>query len=72
MLPTLERLFRKVRDDLETELVTFNGELDHAHLLVHFPPKISLALGGQPKGVSSRKLKLHHSEVTDRYIKSVP
>ena len=71
MFPTLEMLFGKVCEDFEAELVEFNGEDDHVHLLVNYPPKVSVAkLVNSLKGVSSRKLKLHHPEVTNRYFKS--
>jgi putative transposase len=71
MFPTLKTLFEKVCRDFETELIEFNGEEDHVHLLVHFPPKVSIAkLVNSLKGVSSRKLKLHHPEVANRYFKS--
>ena len=57
--------------DFETELVEFNGEYDHVHLLINYPPKVNLSrLVNSLKGVSSRKLKLYHPEVTDRYYKS--
>jgi putative transposase len=70
MFPTLEMLFEKVCSDFETELVEFNCEEDHVHLLVNFPPKFSIAkLVNSLKGVSSRKLKLHHPEVANRYFK---
>lgn len=37
--------------DFETELVEFNGERDHVHLLVHYPPKVALSrLVGSPQG----------------------
>ncbi|WP_373332676.1 IS200/IS605 family transposase [Thiopseudomonas alkaliphila] len=51
-LRSLESIFRSVCTDFETELVEFNGEADHVHLLVN-----SL------KGVSSRRLKLLHPEL---------
>lgn len=71
MYPTLKMLFEKVCTDFEVELVEFNGESDHVHLLVHYPPKVALAkLVNSLKGVSSRKLKLHHPEVANRYFKS--
>lgn len=70
MYPTLQTLFEKVCGDFETELIEFNGEDDHVHLLVHYPPKISIAkLVNSLKGVSSRILKLHHPEVANRYYK---
>ena len=57
--------------DFETQLVEMNGEEDHVHLLVNYPPKIALSkLVNSLKGVSSRKLKLHHPEVANMYFKS--
>jgi len=71
MMPTLKNLFEGVCDDFEAELVEFNGEPDHVHLLVNYPPKVQLSkLVNSLKGVSSRKLKLHHPEVSNRYFKA--
>lgn len=40
------------------ELAEFNGEGDHVHLLLNYPPSVSLsALVGSLKGVSSRMLR---------------
>jgi putative transposase len=30
-------------DDFECELVEFNGEADHVHLLVNFPPEVAIS-----------------------------
>lgn len=71
MYPTLKSLFEKVCLDFEAKLIEFNGESDHVHLLVNYPPKVSLAkLVNSLKGVSSRRLKQHHPEVANRYFKS--
>ncbi len=71
MFPTIENIFLSVCADFEVELVEFDGEEDHVHLLVNYPPKVQLSkLVNSLKGVSSRKLKLHHLEVTNRYFKS--
>lgn len=71
MYPTLKNLFEGVCSDFEAELLEFNGESDHVHLLVEYPPKVALSrLVNSLKGVSSRKLKLHHPEVASRYFKS--
>ncbi|MTI12797.1 IS200/IS605 family transposase [Sansalvadorimonas verongulae] len=71
MFPTLKSLFEKVCADFEADLVEFNGESDHVHLLINYPPKVSLSkLVNSLKGVSSRRLKQHHPEVTNRYYKS--
>ncbi|GAA4797297.1 hypothetical protein GCM10023329_57900 [Streptomyces sanyensis] len=49
---------RKVCEDFHAELKEFNGEADHVHLLVHYPPRIALAsLVSSLKGVSSRRLR---------------
>jgi putative transposase len=48
----------------EVELREFNGETDHVHHLVHYPPKVALSkLISSLKGVSSRYLR---SEYTGR------
>jgi len=57
-LDRLREVFAKVCGDFETELVEFNGEQDHVHLLVSHPPKVSVSsLVNSLKGVSSRRLK---------------
>lgn len=44
--------------DFGAELVEFNGEHDHVHLLVNYPPKVTLSnLVASLKGVSSRMLR---------------
>lgn len=71
-LETLEKLFRKVCSDFEADLVEFNGETDHVHLLVNYPPKVAVSrLVNSLKGVSSRKLKQHHPELNQSaYLKN--
>ena len=44
----------KVCTDFEAELVEFDGEDDHVHLLVNYPPKVAVSkLVNSLKGVSS-------------------
>ena len=71
-LQTLERLFRKVCEDFEAELVGFEGGSDHVRLAVRYPPKVALArLVNSLKGASSRKLKQHHPElIRSAYLKN--
>lgn len=58
MLKRCEEIMRKVCDDFEADLIEFNGEEDHVHLLVHYPPKVALShLVNSLKGVSSRRLR---------------
>lgn len=71
-LVSLESIFRSVCNDFEVELEEFNGEADHVHLLVSFPPKVSISkLVNSLKGVSSRRLKqLHPDLVKPTYMKN--
>lgn len=58
MFCRLEEVFRKVCLDFESELQEFDGESDHVHLLIVYPPKTSVSkLVNSLKGVSSRLLK---------------
>jgi putative transposase len=67
-LVALERMMRAVCRDFEAELREFNGESDHVHLLVNYPPKVALAtLVNSLKGVSSRLLRRDFPELQERY-----
>ncbi|MEU9662957.1 IS200/IS605 family transposase [Streptomyces chartreusis] len=58
MLDVCEATMRKVCEDFEAELIEFNGETDHVHLLVHYPPKVAVSgLVNSLKGVSARILR---------------
>ena len=58
MLTRCEQVMSKVCADFDAELREFNGEADHIHLLVHYPPTIALSrLVNSLKGVSSRILR---------------
>ncbi len=53
-----EEIMRKVCEDFEAELKEFNGEKDHVHLLVHYPPKVAVSrLVNSLKGVSARRIR---------------
>jgi putative transposase len=43
MLAFCEQTMRTACDELYAELVEFNGEPDHIHLLVHYPPTLAIA-----------------------------
>ena len=65
---TMRTIFEKVCTDFEANLVEIDGEGDHVHLLVAFPPKVSVSsLVNSLKGVSSRLLKKEHPELLKRY-----
>jgi putative transposase len=58
MLARCEESMRKVCEDFEAELKEFNGERDHVHLLVHYPPKVAVSkLVNSLKGVSARRIR---------------
>ena len=62
---------RAVCADFETELVEFNGENNHVHLLVHFPPKVALAkLVNSLKGVSSRRMRQEFPDLVQHYYRA--
>ena len=51
-------IFKKVCNDFDADLVECNGEKDHVHLLINYPPKIALSnLVNSLKGVSSRLIR---------------
>lgn len=63
-LASLEGILRSVCDDFECELLEFTGSAEHVHLLVQYPPKVSVSkLVNSLKGVSSRRLKQLHPEL---------
>lgn len=63
MLTACENTMRSICEDFEAELVEFYGETDHVHLLVHYPPKVSVSkLVNSLKGVSARVLRRDFTE----------
>ena len=58
ILNELNLILSQVCQDFDAELVEFNGEQDHVHLLVNYPPKVSISsLVNSLKGVSSRMIR---------------
>ena len=69
---TLRDLCAKVCEDFEAVLIEANGEDDHVHLLIEYPPKVALStLVNSLKGVSSRRLRQLHPELAQRYYQGV-
>jgi putative transposase len=67
MLKRCEENMREVCDSFEAELREFNGERDHAHLLVHYPAKVTISkLVNSLKGVSSRYLRAEYPDRINR------
>jgi putative transposase len=70
-LTRMEEIMRAVCADFETELVEFNGENNHVHLLVHFPPKVAVAkLVNSLKGVSSRRMRQEFPDLVRHYYRA--
>ena len=71
-LEALKLIFAKVCIDFKVELIEMDGEDDHVHLLVNYPPHVELSkLINSLKGVSSRLLRQQHPDIADRYWKNV-
>ncbi|WP_020545878.1 IS200/IS605 family transposase, partial [Nonomuraea coxensis] len=52
-------------------LSEFNGENNHVHLLVNFPPKVALSkLVNSLKGVSSRRMRQEFPELARHYYRA--
>ena len=68
----LRVIFESVCRDFESTLVEMDGEDNHVHLLVNYPPKHSIStLVNSLKGVSSRLLRLERPDMKRRYWKGV-
>ena len=58
ILADMRQVMASVCRDFEAELVEFDGEDDHVHLLVNYPPKVAIStLVNSLKGVSSRLIR---------------
>lgn len=67
-LRRMEEIMRAVCGDFEAELVEFNGEANHVHLLVNYPPKMAVSkLVNSLKGVSSRRLRQEFPDLVRHY-----
>jgi putative transposase len=68
----LQTHFTKTCLDLDAALIAVDGESDHVHLLVEYPPKISVSdIVNKLKGTSSRFLRIERSDIAKRYYNGV-
>lgn len=64
----LRTYFSNVCADFEAELVEMDGEPDHVHLLITYPPKLAISsLVNSLKGVSGRLLRQDRPDIAVRY-----
>jgi putative transposase len=55
-LSLTEKSFKKIADKMGFSILEFNGEADHVHALIEYPPKLSISqIVNALKGVSSRR-----------------
>ena len=66
-LKKLRGYFASVCADFDVELVEMDGERDHVHLLINYPPKLAISnLVNSLKGVSSRLLRRDRPDIAQR------
>ena len=71
-IDVLRGIFADVCSDAHARLVEMDGEDDHVHLLVEYPPKVAVSsLVNNLKGVSSRLLRQQRTDIRKRYWKGV-
>jgi REP-associated tyrosine transposase len=69
ILTRCEQVMRDVCAGMDADLREFNGEHDHVHLLVHYPPKLPIsALVNSLKGVSAHYLRKEFTGRINRHI----
>lgn len=69
MLSYCEQVMRQVCEGMGADMVEFNGEHDHVHLLVHYPPKLAISiLVNSLKGVSAYHLRKEFTGRINRHI----
>ena len=63
-IQALQHIFNKVCLDFDAELIECEGEKDHIHLLINYPPKVSISkLVNSLKGVSSRRIRQQFEDI---------
>jgi putative transposase len=68
----MKTVFEKVCSDFHHDIVLkeVNGEQNHVHLLIEYPPMVEISkLVNSLKGVSSRLLKKQYPELEKKYYK---
>ena len=65
----MHSVFASVCQKFEAELVEFDGERDHVHLLVNHHPKVAVSrLVNSLKGVSSRLLRREFPQLREQCL----
>ena len=65
MIEQLREVFESACVKLECELIEMDGEQDHVHLLIAYPPKLAVSvMVNNLKFISSRMLRLQNTRLT--------
>lgn len=60
MLLTMEHIIGRECQKLKSCLIEFNGESDHVHMIVSYPPSLSISRLVQVlKSITGREMKMH-------------
>ncbi len=69
MLTRCKQIMRSVCSDFGVTLTEFNGQDDHVHLLVEYPPKAAVStLVNSFKGVSARRLRTEFTGRVNQHL----
>jgi len=72
ILLRMREIFNDVCADFEAVIVEFDGEKDHVHVLINYPPKVSISkLVNSLKVVSSRLLRKEFPGLANNFFKGV-
>lgn len=72
ILEDLGIIFTDICDKRSCKLLEFNGESDHVHVLVQYPPSLSISdMVNVFKAISSRRIRKQHEELTAQAKKGV-
>jgi putative transposase len=73
IMARLNEIFSNTLKKWDCQLIEFNGEADHIHLLIDYKPNKPLStLIGNLKTVSSRSIRKEHPELSEKYFYNKP
>ena len=72
LIQRLNAIFNKICQELEANLIEMDGEEDHVHLLIEYPPKLAISLlVNRLKGKSSYLIRQERPDIRRKYWKGV-
>lgn len=65
MIQQIREAFQSAAEKLEIEILEMDGEADHVHVLIAYPPKLSVSvLVNNLKSISSRRLRILNTNLS--------